>query len=114
MLVCVRRFLTFTGSGGIWYGPHPSGRGPLDARYTIDSSLARTVTGTGGGNRSPEVASPILDIQILHIQSILFNKLAPCLHVLAHQGGEDGLALGNIFELHREQSPPLRIHGRLP
>src|SRR5258708_24427363 len=55
-----------------------------------------------------------LNIQVLHIQRILFDKLPPRLDVLTHQRGEDGLALGNVFRLYREQRARLRIHGRLP
>ena len=40
------------------------------------------------------------DIQILHIQRVLFDELPPRLYVLAHQRGEDGLALGNVFKSH--------------
>jgi hypothetical protein len=42
-----------------------------------------------------------LDIQILHIQRILFDKLAPRFHILTHQRGKDGFALSDIFQLHR-------------
>src|ERR1700746_3510715 len=42
-----------------------------------------------------------LDVQVLHIQRLPFDELAPRFDVFAHQRGEDGLALGNIFELHR-------------
>jgi hypothetical protein len=39
-----------------------------------------------------------LDIQILHIQRILFDELAPRFHVFAHEGSEDRLALGDVLE----------------
>jgi hypothetical protein len=38
--------ITFTESGGISYGPNPSGTCQLNSTYTINSSLACTVTGT--------------------------------------------------------------------
>src|SRR5258706_15481997 len=38
--------------------------------------------------------------------SAFFNKLTPRFHILAHQR-EDGLALGNVFQRHRDQSAPL-------
>lgn len=38
--------ITFTETGGISYGPNPSGSCQLNATYTINSSLACTVTGT--------------------------------------------------------------------
>jgi hypothetical protein len=37
--------ITFTETGGISYGPNPSGSCPLNATYTINSSLSCTVTG---------------------------------------------------------------------
>ena len=41
-----------------------------------------------------------LDIQILHIQRIVFDELPPRLNVFAHERGENRLALGNVLELH--------------
>ena len=47
----------------------------------------------------------ILDIQILHIQRILFDKLPPRLHVFAHQRGREiragqaPTAAPNVFSL---------------
>ncbi|MGA9689307.1 MAG: hypothetical protein WBQ81_21305, partial [Candidatus Sulfotelmatobacter sp.] len=38
--------VVFTETGGISYGPNPSGSCQLNATYTINSSLACTVTGT--------------------------------------------------------------------
>ena len=55
-----------------------------------------------------------LDVEVLHIQRVLFDELAPRFDVFAHERGEDGLALGNVFKSHGEQRPPLGIHCRLP
>src|SRR6266699_1739294 len=55
-----------------------------------------------------------LNVEVLHIQSIFFDELAPRLDILAHQRSENGLALGDVFELHRQQRAPFGIHGRLP
>ncbi len=41
-----------------------------------------------------------LDIQVLHIQRILFDEPAPALDILAHQRREDLLATRDILELH--------------
>ncbi len=41
-----------------------------------------------------------LDVQILHIQRIIFDELASRLDVFAHERSKDGFALGNIFELY--------------
>ena len=39
-----------------------------------------------------------LDIQILHIQRVIFDELAATLDILAHQRREDDLALGRVLE----------------
>ena len=50
--------VTFTETGGISYGPNPSGSCQLNATYTINSSLVCTVSGTVcGQSGSAEVAS---------------------------------------------------------
>ncbi len=41
-----------------------------------------------------------LDIQVLHIQRIVFDELAPGFDVFAHQRAEDDFALGDVFEFH--------------
>jgi hypothetical protein len=38
------------------------------------------------------------DVQVLHIQRVFFDELAASFNVLAHQRGEDGFALGEVFE----------------
>ena len=55
----------------------------------------------GFGIQGRSVAKELLDVQVLHIQRVLFDELAARFHVLAHQGGEDGFALGDVFKLHR-------------
>jgi len=52
-------------------------------------------------NPRRSVAKKVSDIQVLHIQRVFFNELAAGFHILAHQRGEDGLALGDIFQFHR-------------
>ena len=39
-----------------------------------------------------------LDIQVLYIQRVVFNKLSSRFDVFAHQGGEDRLGFGKVFE----------------
>ena len=46
-----------------------------------------------------QVGAP-LDVQVLHIERVVFDELASGLHVLTHQSCKDGFALGDIFELH--------------
>src|SRR6202012_2997602 len=57
---------------------------------------------------------PDLDIQVFHIQRIVFDELAPRFDILAHKRGKDGFRLGNILELNLKQRALFRIHRRLP
>jgi hypothetical protein len=45
-------------------------------------------------------AAKNLDIQVLHVQSILFDELPACLDILTHERGEDRFRLSQILELH--------------
>jgi len=38
-----------------------------------------------------------LDIQVLHIERVVFYEFSSGFYVFAHQGGEDGFALGYVF-----------------
>jgi len=40
-----------------------------------------------------------LDIQVLHVEGVVFDELAAGFYVFAHQRGENGFALGDVFEL---------------
>jgi hypothetical protein len=40
------------------------------------------------------------DIQILHVERVIFDEFAATLYVFAHQRGEDDLALGGVFQSH--------------
>src|ERR1700741_3798947 len=62
----------------------------------------------------PATIAFVLDIQVLYVERIVFDELAPCLDVFAHQRGEDSLGFGNIFKLYGEQRAMLGIHGCLP
>ena len=55
-----------------------------------------------------------LNVEVLHIQGIVFDELAPRLDVLAHQGSEDGLGFGDVFELDLEQGAAFGVHGGFP
>ena len=66
-----------------------------------------------GSDRNVRPA-PALNIQVLYIQRVFFDELPAGFDVFAHQRGEDGLALGYVLKLYREQSSPLGIHCRLP
>jgi len=39
-----------------------------------------------------------LDVQITHVERVVFDKLAAAFDVLAHQCGEDHIALHNVFQ----------------
>src|SRR5262245_59706567 len=54
------------------------------------------------------------NIQVLHVQRIVFDELASCFYVFTHQRGEDGFGFGQVFELHGEQRAALGIHSRFP
>src|ERR1700722_4770725 len=55
-----------------------------------------------------------LDVQVLHIQCIVFDEFTPCLDIFAHQGGEDRLRLCNVLKFDGKQRAMLRVHRRLP
>lgn len=49
-----------------------------------------------------QVRHDVLDVEVLHVQRIVFDELAPRFHIFSHQRGENGLGLGNVFELDLE------------
>jgi hypothetical protein len=63
----------------------------------------------GGGQECPptradfdravagETPAPPLDVQILHVERVVFDELPAGLYIFAHQSGEDGFALGDVF-----------------
>src|ERR1700722_6682070 len=55
-----------------------------------------------------------LDIEVLDVQGILFDELAAALDVFSHEGGEDLLAGGDVFELDLQQGAAIGVHGGLP
>src|SRR5690348_6480850 len=55
-----------------------------------------------------------LNVEVLYVESVVFDKLAARLDVFTHQRGEDRLRLGDVLEFDGEQGAPLGIHGRLP
>ena len=56
----------------------------------------------------------LLDVQVLDVEGVVFDELAAGFNVFSHEGCEDGLGLGEIFELDREQGAALGVHGGLP
>src|SRR6202453_1092828 len=66
---------------------------------------------TGGQECPPQQE---LDIQVLYVERVVFYEFSAGFHVFAHQGGEDGFALGYVFEADLQERAALGIHGRLP
>src|SRR5438477_12831841 len=62
----------------------------------------------------PEARALKSDIQVLHIERIFLDEFAAGFHVFAHQGGKNGLALGQIFQLDGEQGALFGIEGGFP
>ena len=56
----------------------------------------------------------VLDIQILHVEGVVFDKLPARLYVFAHERGKDSFALGEVFELHRQECATLGVHSSFP
>jgi len=55
-----------------------------------------------------------LHVQIFHIQRILFNKLPPAFHILAHQRSEIKSGRDNVLQPHHQQCPLLRDSSSYP
>src|SRR5437879_7077263 len=51
---------------------------------------------------------------MLHVERIVFDEFSARLYVFAHQGGEDRLALGYVFQPYLQESAALGIHGGFP
>src|SRR6266704_2172460 len=81
-----------------------------EERKTLSSKCLNGKAGEG----APAPHRQELNIQILHIQRILFDKLPSRFDIFAHEGGEDGFALRKVFEFHRKKSAALGVHGGFP
>src|SRR5690349_25162574 len=55
-----------------------------------------------------------LDIQVLDVESVVLDELAPRLDLVAHQRGEHEVGLRMIFGFHLQQRALRGIHRRLP
>src|SRR5208283_3180761 len=55
-----------------------------------------------------------LDVQVLYVERIVFDEFSAGFYVFAHQGGEDRLALGYVFEPDLQEGAALGIHGGFP
>src|SRR3989442_15982318 len=54
------------------------------------------------------------DIQVLYIERVLLDELAPWLDLVAHQPREPEIRRGCVFHVYTDQHPPGRIHRRRP
>src|SRR5208282_6051794 len=90
---------------------HLASRGPSTRAPKLALS---EVKGSGALAQDDSTYLHSSDIQVLHVEGIVLDELAAGLYVFAHEGGEDGLALGDVFQLDLEQGAALGIHGRLP
>src|SRR5947208_12626758 len=66
----------------------------------LRSALAGASPGLGRGKPRPHTSRS--DIQVLHIERIVFDEFAAGFDIFAHQGGEDGFALGDVFKPYGE------------
>jgi hypothetical protein len=76
----------------------PTPKHLFSTRHADKASERKTASGNLDEHSCPD-QSDRLNIQVLYIQRILFDELATRFDILAHQGGEDGFAFGNVFEL---------------
>jgi hypothetical protein len=60
----------------------------------------------GKGSRS--------NVEVLYLERVLLDELAPGLDIVAHQRGKQVIGPGDIFELNLEQGPLRGVHGRIP
>ena len=54
------------------------------------------------------------DVQVHDVFRVLLDPLAPGLHVLAHENGEDLVGLNGVVQSDAAQGAGLRVHGGLP
>src|ERR1035437_24540 len=60
------------------------------------------------------VPTVLLNIQVLHVQRVVFDEFSAGFYVFAHQRREDGFALGDVFEPDLQEGAALGIHSRFP
>ena len=66
--------------------------------------------------RSPASPEPraCLDVQVLHVERVVLDELAPRLDLVAHQRGEHQVGLGVVLGAHLQQRPHVGLHRRRP
>lgn len=68
-------------------------------KQSAHSEWLMTCVGLWGDQffRKP-TGSYVLDVQVLHIQRIVFDELPPLFYVFTHQRGEDFVGFDDVFE----------------
>ena len=56
----------------------------------------------------------LLDVQILHIQRVVFDELAAGFDDIAHEDGKDGIRFHLILNLHLQHGALVGVHGGFP
>ena len=55
-----------------------------------------------------------LNIEILHVESVILNELPARLNIFAHKRGENGIGFCDVFELYSKKCTPLGVHCGFP
>lgn len=55
-----------------------------------------------------------LNVEVLYVERVVFNKFAARFDVFSHQRGEDLLGLSQVFQLDLQQGASFGIHGGFP
>jgi hypothetical protein len=74
--------------------------GPARSNKNGASTPIHARRGAWWPGQKPGSHTSKLDIQVLHIQRVVFDKLPPRFHVFTHEGGENGLGFRDVFELY--------------
>ena len=56
----------------------------------------------------------VLDIQVAHIERVIFDEAAARFYLVAHKDGKDLIGLDGIVDAHLQKSAGVRIHRRFP
>src|SRR5579863_1225095 len=87
--------------GGVMVSPPQ----PINALQTTRASSSRAMTDDDPSG---------LNVQVLHIERVVFDELAPRLHLVAHEDREDLVGLHCVVEAHLQHHARVRIERGLP
>ncbi len=74
----------------------------------------RNVTILCKASRVSTEAIPRSDVEVFDLQRVLLDEIAPGFDIVSHQGGEQVVGGGNIFQLDLEERPAGWIHRGFP